>query len=172
MIGLIFCQITPLICVLALVNFIVCRLVYGYLLVFAETRKADLGGICWVKKLSHLQRGLWVFIILMSGVITAGGSRRQASIATLSGVYLFWAQRRFWKYDWIRLPFERIESLEEFPEHEGYVQPELARNVSSELLAKCNCSFKRSLRPVSKITRIVSRDSQGRAELSQNGNST
>jgi len=138
-IGLIFCQISPLICVLALVNFLVCRLVYGYLLIFAETRKVDLGGLFWVQQLRNLQQGLWIYVLLMSGVITAGGNRQQASMATCSGLYLFWAQRRFWKYDWRLLSFERIESLKEYREHESYVQPELARDVSSELLANFNC---------------------------------
>jgi len=115
-IGLIFCLICPFICVLALINFLVCRLVYGYLLMFAETRKVDLGGLFWVQKLTHLQRGLWIFVTLMSGVITAGGSRQQASMATCSAVYLFWAQRRFWKYDWMLLSFERIESVKDYPE--------------------------------------------------------
>jgi len=138
-IGLIFCQISPVICVLALINFLVCRLVYGYLLISAETRKVDLGGMLWVQKLTHLQRGLWIFIVLMSGVITAGGSRQQATVATCSAVYLYLAQRRCWKYDWRLLPFERIESLRDYTEHGTYIQPELVRNVASELLAKFNC---------------------------------
>merc|ERR1719323_2372673 len=43
-IGLLFCSLSPLIILLTLVNFAICRAVYGYLLVFAETRKSDLGG--------------------------------------------------------------------------------------------------------------------------------
>merc|ERR1719263_332494 len=43
-IGIVFSSLCPLINVLCFVNFALTRLIYGYLIPFAETKKADLGG--------------------------------------------------------------------------------------------------------------------------------
>jgi len=66
---LVYCQLTPLIIPLGFVNFLVCRLVYGYLIVFAEIRKPDLGGVFWVTNLMNVQRCMLIYIALMAGVL-------------------------------------------------------------------------------------------------------
>merc|ERR1719263_909218 len=61
-IGIVFSSISPLICLLVCVNFLLCRLVYGYLIVFAEVPKVDLGGEFFVRKLIHVQHGLIIYV--------------------------------------------------------------------------------------------------------------
>jgi len=127
LIGLVFCPICPLICVVTLVKFFLCKLLYGYLLVFAETRKVDLGGAFWVAQLRHVQHGLWIFWLLMCGVLTARARRRQALLAVFSAVYLLWARRRFGKLRWENLPFEEVQGfVADSLQFGSYVQPELS----------------------------------------------
>uniref|UniRef100_A0A7S1S2S4 CSC1/OSCA1-like 7TM region domain-containing protein n=1 Tax=Alexandrium catenella TaxID=2925 RepID=A0A7S1S2S4_ALECA len=124
--GLVFCPICPLICAVTFVNFFLCKLVYGYLIVFAETRKVDLGGAFWVNKCRHLLAGLWIFWLLMCGELTARAQPRQALMALFSGVYLLWAMRRFANLRWLTLPFEEV--VDQPPDLQmagSYVQPEL-----------------------------------------------
>merc|ERR1719379_1473742 len=65
-----FASLSPLITLLGWINFWMCRKVYGYLCVYAETRKPDLGGVFYVSQLNHVQEGLFIYIVLMSGVLT------------------------------------------------------------------------------------------------------
>ncbi|CAJ1372689.1 unnamed protein product, partial [Effrenium voratum] len=51
LIGIVFGTLNPTIPLLALINFLICRVVYGYLIVVAETKKPDLGGNFWVMNL-------------------------------------------------------------------------------------------------------------------------
>merc|ERR1719329_1149503 len=44
-IAIVFCTLSPLMTVLALINSGLCRLFYGYLFNYAETVKSDLGGV-------------------------------------------------------------------------------------------------------------------------------
>merc|ERR1719188_1040262 len=69
LIGLVFSSLSPLICLFTLVNFALCRLVYGYLIVYAEERKPDLGGVFFMQQLNHLMKGLVIYAALMVGVI-------------------------------------------------------------------------------------------------------
>lgn len=68
-IGIVFGTLSPPINLLTFVNFGICRVVYGYLYVFAETKKTDLGGVFWVRQLEHLFWGNIVYGILMTGVL-------------------------------------------------------------------------------------------------------
>ncbi|CAL1129548.1 unnamed protein product, partial [Cladocopium goreaui] len=67
--GLVFCTLSPLITVLCFVNGAVCRFLYSYLFVYSETKKADLGGVFWITQLRHIQQGVLIYIILMTGVL-------------------------------------------------------------------------------------------------------
>merc|ERR1719356_1616542 len=64
-----FCSLSPLITILGFINFWVCRKCYGYLCVFCETRKPDLGGVFYVSQLTHVSQGLFIYIILITGVL-------------------------------------------------------------------------------------------------------
>merc|ERR1719386_240178 len=55
--------------VFGFIELVLCRLIYGYLVVFAETQKPDLGGAFWVTNLRNVQRCVPVYIFLMSGVL-------------------------------------------------------------------------------------------------------
>jgi hypothetical protein len=68
-IALVFSTLSPLILVLCVFDSCIRRVIYGYLLVFAETRKSDLGGVSWVLCLNQVQQGLVIYWILMVGVI-------------------------------------------------------------------------------------------------------
>jgi hypothetical protein len=67
--GLVFCQIQPLLLVYTAVHFVVCKFVYGHLFVFAEDRKGDVGGGIFQDQLWHMQLGLATYIILMTGYL-------------------------------------------------------------------------------------------------------
>jgi len=64
-IALVCSSMNPLIIVVALVNFALCRVVWGYLCVFSESNTADSGGEFWVSALQHLQFGLGLYSIVM-----------------------------------------------------------------------------------------------------------
>jgi len=131
LIGIIFSTLSPLIGVLSLACFFVARLVYGYLIVFAETRKPDLGGAFFVLQLQHLQVGLGIYCVLMIGVLGAKSDTIFApAIATPSVFYTLVSAKRFREeYLWEKLPFKEIilnvKGTSSKDTHQVYVQPEL-----------------------------------------------
>jgi len=66
---LVFCTESPPICIFGLVYFVLGRIYYGYLVVFAETRKPDLGGVFWTAQLRHLRQGLFLYVVLMVEIL-------------------------------------------------------------------------------------------------------
>jgi len=68
-IGFAFCQFSPLISVLVFLDLALCRLYYGYLLLYAEAKKTDLGGYFWVSQLEFVFVGLTVYCLFMSGIL-------------------------------------------------------------------------------------------------------
>jgi len=132
-IGIVFSTLSPPIAVVTFINFAIARLVYGYLIPFAETRKADLGGACWVQCLHHLFIGLGIYVVLMTGVLwRQAGSHGPALMAAPALLYVLLAYRRFnTEFKWERLPFSELvrEEQEDFKGHvkDGtkYVQPGL-----------------------------------------------
>jgi len=130
---IIFSTLSPLVAPLAVIHFALCRLTYGYLIVFAETRKADTGGAFWVTALKHIQVATLIYALLMVGVLSSRAPNGiPAAIASPSILFVLWS---FYylnnAYDWKKLPFEIIvktESLrcwEELDKDEAYIQPEL-----------------------------------------------
>merc|ERR1719277_599809 len=92
----VFSSLSPLICVLALINFGLCRVVYGYLMVWAETKKPDLGGVFWVSNLRHLQWGLLLYVLTMSGCLAMRSQSNYPSIIAVSScVWLYRFHKRF-----------------------------------------------------------------------------
>merc|ERR1719277_2785132 len=69
-IGIVFGTLSPPIFMLTLINFAFSRVIYGYLISYAETKKPDLGGIFYVTKLRGLFIGSIIYTILMTGVLT------------------------------------------------------------------------------------------------------
>merc|ERR1712007_309100 len=70
-IGIVYGTLCPPMNVLCWMNFYCCRLFYGYLIPFAETKKPDLGGPFWVESLKHLFVGNIIYCIVMCGVLSA-----------------------------------------------------------------------------------------------------
>jgi len=68
-IGIVFSTLSPLVPLLTLIDCCFCRLVHTYLLVFAETKKYDLGGAFWVTKLEHILLAVALYCGLMIGVL-------------------------------------------------------------------------------------------------------
>lgn len=133
-IGLVFSSICPLICIVTCINFLLCRLIYGYLLVYAESTKVDLGGVFFIRKLKQLQCGVIIYITLMTGVLLKGAATDGPAI--LAGTSLFWALRQLHKRDlnmqWEKLPFKEIVDDDSFKKRKAfacgeYVEPELVK---------------------------------------------
>lgn len=75
-IWLCFSVMSPIILLPAFVNFALCRICYGYLLVFAETRKPDLGGVFFVGAMKQLQQGLALMVVGMAGLLALNNSSK------------------------------------------------------------------------------------------------
>jgi hypothetical protein len=134
--ALVFSSLAPLICVLALINFGLCRLVYGYLMVWAETRKPDLGGVFWVSNLRHLQWGLLLYVLTMSGCLAmradtvclpSGICLNIPSITCLASVtVVYYFNKKFESLLWKKLPMlYKAEDRKETSLPLSYRQPEL-----------------------------------------------
>jgi len=139
-IGLVFCQIQPLILIVVVAHFAVCKFVYGYLIVFAESRKSDIGGHIFQHQLRHLEFGLVTYILLMTGYLGKGGCSRPISlylfelplspslICASSTLYLAYMTRKLINLDWTTLPRKEIPKDAQLHNHNhtmSYIQPEL-----------------------------------------------
>jgi len=136
-IGLIFSTLCPLVAPLAFFNFALCRLFYGYLLVFAETRKPDLGGVFYATQLRHALFSLMIYCLLMVSVLACrAASWGPAILASPSLAYVIWSYHHFQcVYRWDKLPLkERKDSASCVPiyqadgegkEQQSYMQMEL-----------------------------------------------
>merc|ERR1719502_220810 len=68
-IGIVFSTLSPIIAMLTFINFALCRVFYGYMIVFAEEKKADLGGVFFVSQLKNTIVGTLIYNILMIGYL-------------------------------------------------------------------------------------------------------
>mmetsp|Transcript_11822 Transcript_11822/g.27901 ORF Transcript_11822/g.27901 Transcript_11822/m.27901 type:complete len:751 (+) Transcript_11822:55-2307(+) len=130
-IGLVFCCIAPVILLLVCLNFMLCRLIYGYLLVYAELPKSDLGGVFFVRQLSHVHYGLLIYVALMVGVLyKQSTSSGPAFMAAGAFVWIIRSRHRFEvNFLWRGLPFAEIVEDESFAKRQAaggtYMEPEL-----------------------------------------------
>jgi len=110
LIGIIFSTLSPLIAILTLILFHLCRLFYGYLIVFGEIRKPDLGGVFFVTQLQHLLFGVGVYNLLMIGVLHGRAPTFfPAILAIPSLIYTLYCYRHFQThFIWTNLPFEEF----------------------------------------------------------------
>jgi hypothetical protein len=132
-IAIVFGTLCPPMNVLCWINFYICRLVYGYLIPFAETKKPDLGGAFWVDKLKSLFVGNIIYCIVMIGVLNGRaeveGMVQPAGIAAPSLLYVVWSMRRFdTAFTWLTLPITEVLGAEKSQRKlDGeYVQTELS----------------------------------------------
>jgi hypothetical protein len=136
LICIIFGTLCPWMSLLGFVNFFVCRLHYGYLMGFAETKKPDLGGLFWVQKLRNLFIGCIIYVIMMTGVLySRAATGEPAIISALALVFVIMRMRRFEEaHVWERLPFEILanEPMDKKADDGKYVQPELLEGEDRE----------------------------------------
>jgi hypothetical protein len=106
--AMVFCSLSPIILGLTLVSFLIARVTYGYVVVFAETRKYDLGGPFFVKKMVHLQFGVGLYITLMTGIFLERSMRFGPVLISGSAfIYWFYCLWRFQgAFHWEYLPFK------------------------------------------------------------------
>jgi len=131
-IGIVFGTLSPPINMLTLITFALMRLSYGYLLVFAETKKPDLGGRFWVTMLRHLFFGNLIYCILMAGVFYRRAATSGPMLIMLPTIfYVIWSLQRFdAAFSWEALPFAELNKPETTDAKKRvlageYVQPEL-----------------------------------------------
>lgn len=136
MIGIVYCQIQPILLVYAAVHFLVCKFVYGHLIVFAETRKSDIGGGIFQDQLYHLHLGLATYIVLMTGYLMNRSVTRYiadvpispAIISFLSLFYLVRSARKMSNVDCEVLPRREVPKEAQLRNRDdtvSYIQPEL-----------------------------------------------
>lgn len=128
-VGIIFGQLSPPIPILVFINFCICRVAYGYLVPFAETRKPDLGGEFFVHACKHLFISCAVYCLLMAGVLFGRAAHYGPGvIAVFCFPYVIWSMHRFETlFSYEKLSFEQLmntsDSLRE-ADGKQYIQPE------------------------------------------------
>merc|ERR1719235_2421322 len=112
-IAIVYGTLSPPIMILTLINFCVCRLVYGYLIPFAESKKPDTGGAFFVSQLKHLFVGMGIYSVMMTGVLFGRAtSSGPAYIAGPSIIYVVISARKFTNsFHWEKLPFKELSEL-------------------------------------------------------------
>merc|ERR1719498_582443 len=110
LIGIIISTLSPLISLAAFVLFMLMRIFYGYLVVYAETKKPDLGGVFYETKLQHLILGVCVYAAVMIGVLCfRAESQAPMMIAMPSLLYAIWSYWHFsHNFVWKELPFSEV----------------------------------------------------------------
>mmetsp|Transcript_68667 Transcript_68667/g.178329 ORF Transcript_68667/g.178329 Transcript_68667/m.178329 type:complete len:929 (+) Transcript_68667:87-2873(+) len=136
--GLCFVSLCPLICVMAFFTFALMRVVVGYQVVYAETKKPDLGGDFWVTSLVHVQGGLLIYICAMMGMLAErAATLRPALLAGLSFFYVLESMYAFQhKFHWESISHSEVVKTQRMEEsganfryrkalRNTYVQPNL-----------------------------------------------
>jgi len=132
LIAIIFGTLSPLISILGLILFGLCRLFHGYNIVFAETKKPDLGGVFFFTKLRHVLLGTGIYSALMIAVLFYRARTKAPCLLALpSLIYTIWSYLDFGTaFAWTELPFTEVcfheEDGEEMHHDSGhrYIQPE------------------------------------------------
>jgi hypothetical protein len=134
-IALVYCSLCPLITVITWTNFIVGRVIYGYLVVFAETRKPDLGGHFWVSTVRHIQHGLFLYVILMVGVLSHRAlSYGPTLVAAPSLLYAVRSYLRFQSaFDWEYMPYGELAKRLKTQTQEEPAEPDIGSYEQKEL---------------------------------------
>jgi hypothetical protein len=133
-IGIVYSTLSPTVALLAAMNFFCCRVFYGYLIPFAETKKPDLGGVFWVTSLEHIFIGNCIYCILMTGVLFGRAPTPVPGIAVAPTIfYVLWSLGRFKEaFSWENLPFEAVadetEKVVKRSMQGEYTQPELQKS--------------------------------------------
>jgi hypothetical protein len=126
-IGLIYGTLSPPINVLTFIEFCICRITYGYLCIYAESKKADLGGEFFVHQLKHLFVGLSIYCIVMVGVLLGRSDSNGPGIIALGSLfYVVYAYKKFCNLSWEKLSYKKLKTeLKDDGREDGdvYIQP-------------------------------------------------
>eukprot|EP00927_Polykrikos_kofoidii_P020254 TRINITY_DN19557_c0_g1_i2.p1 TRINITY_DN19557_c0_g1~~TRINITY_DN19557_c0_g1_i2.p1 ORF type:complete len:813 (+),score=103.46 TRINITY_DN19557_c0_g1_i2:187-2625(+) len=132
MIAILFCSCCPVILLVTFVLVDICRVTYGYLMPFAETRKPDAGGVVFVQQLDHLFVAYFAYVILMTGVLFLRMETPiPAYIAGSAAIWVIWSWYRFGTtFSWKKLPFKMLTTAQRADRNhlvsqDTYVQPEM-----------------------------------------------
>jgi len=135
-VGLVYGTLSPPINVLTFINFAVSRIAYGYLMVFAETKKPDLGGVFFVKQMEQMLVALIIYGILMTGVLLQRAATYGPGIIAAGAlVFAIISNAQFKNsFNWEKLPFEELADDETKYKHKEetgvYIQPEMIESES------------------------------------------
>eukprot|EP00441_Pelagodinium_beii_P023582 CAMPEP_0197661910 /NCGR_PEP_ID=MMETSP1338-20131121/51741_1 /TAXON_ID=43686 ORGANISM="Pelagodinium beii, Strain RCC1491" /NCGR_SAMPLE_ID=MMETSP1338 /ASSEMBLY_ACC=CAM_ASM_000754 /LENGTH=780 /DNA_ID=CAMNT_0043239559 /DNA_START=78 /DNA_END=2420 /DNA_ORIENTATION=+ len=135
-----FCTTSPLILPLAVVYFVLGDIVYGYLLIFAESKKPDLGGEFWMQAVQQVLMILLLYVLIMASILVAKSPDNwlPSASAVSALLVLYWAWRRVNNLAFDSLPLEELVKASRAKQAEKqhwsghYVQPELKPEVLNE----------------------------------------
>jgi len=107
-----FSSCSPLILVFTMVYFLLAQVVYGYLLIFGESKKPDMGGLFWIQALDILFVVLLIYVLLMVGVVRLLSANNNwlgpPLMVTGSIVILYLARSRVTNLAFHTLPLEEV----------------------------------------------------------------
>jgi len=108
----IFCSCSPLILVFTWIYFFLAQFVFGYLLLFCETKKPDTGGVFWLQAMEQLFLVLAIYVMLMVGVLRGlnknGIWAGPPVVALASLAVLYVARREVKNLAFDTLPLEEV----------------------------------------------------------------
>eukprot|EP00434_Breviolum_minutum_P029508 symbB.v1.2.026093.t1/scaffold2583.1/size75752/2 len=112
-IGCLFCGVWPLVSLVTLIQFLIQRVAYGFLIALSETRKGDSGGEFWAESMSQLLYSMVLFAVGMFGVLIHRSSGIMPAAIALLGINI--AVLSVWQFHdfrWRCLPFPEVAAME------------------------------------------------------------
>lgn len=107
-----FSSCSPLILVFTMVYFLLAQVVYGYLLIFGESKKPDMGGLFWIQALDILFVVLLIYVLLMVGVVRLLSASNNwlgpPLMVSAATVILYLARSRVTNLAFHTLPLEEV----------------------------------------------------------------
>lgn len=129
-----FCSCSPLILVFSFISLSLSHASYTYLVVYAESKKPDTGGVLWVHGISYLFLVILMYILLMTGVLqmlSSSGKWLGPPVVALASTFALYAgKHRVDSLAFDVLPLEEVVrtsqdlSKKAVREQGQYVQPE------------------------------------------------
>jgi hypothetical protein len=132
-IGIVYGTLSPPVSVLAWMTVTWIRSLFGYIWVFCELKKPDLGGAFFHRALQNTYAALHVYFVLMTGVLYCRGNNSgPAVVAAFGWAYVFHSQKRFQSMKWEHIkiddlndPNNKVEDKYRRPLNGKYAQPEM-----------------------------------------------
>jgi hypothetical protein len=134
-IAVVYGTLSPPCSVLGWVTMIWVRTLFGYIFVWNEKRKPDLGGVFFHRALVNMYIALHVYFVLMLGVLYIRGNDCVPAVIAFCGwVYVIQSHLKFNKYKWEHIQVQELVMRGEDRKlqnrytkvlHGRYIQPEL-----------------------------------------------